>query len=206
MFDESIFCFNLTHFLVFDYVARPSIDDPELLLPNCACLAANYWSKCQKPWLWFSDDPKNQTFPKTSLHIGVILILSPASLIEHLHKSCSCCPLPVSFSLPLLPTAFCAWMTAMKHSLISTAIFQGTPNEKILPTFSLPYTAPHKCWQETAIPSLTFYRDLWTRTIPITDETFESAESEMVWRNLMAHNVSSILVLYSQTVRCTICP
>lgn len=93
---------------------------------------------------------------------------SPASLIEHLHESCSCCPLPVSFSLPLLPTAFCAWMTAMKRSLISTAIFQGTRNEKIVPTVSLPYTAPHKCWQETAIPSLTFYRDLWTRTIPIT--------------------------------------
>lgn len=192
---------------MFDCSARPSVDDPEPLRPHRACSTAYDWSsKCQKLWMWFCDDPRNHTFPKTSTHFGSILLVAPASLIEHLHESCFCSPPPVSFSLSLLSTAFCAWMTAMKHSLISTAIFQGTPNEKIVPTFSLPYIAPHKCWQETAIPSLTFYGELWTHTIPIKDKAFESAESEMVWRNLMTHNVASILALHSQTTRCTICP
>lgn len=98
-------------------------------------------------WSWLSEDPKTHTFPKKKMssHFSFIVIVSPASVIEQLHESCFYCPLPVSSSLSLLSPAFCTWMTAMKHSLISTAIFLGTPNEKILPTFSLPHTAPHKC-------------------------------------------------------------
>lgn len=42
--------------------------------------------------------------------------------------------------------------------------------------------------------------------IAITGGTFESAESGMVWRNLMTHNVASILALRGQAARCTICP
>lgn len=188
---------------MFHYFAGSSIDDPELLPPHFARSSAYDWSSqnCRCRMI-----PKITLSPKTSTHSGSILLLPPASLIEHLHESCFCSPPPVSFSLSLLSTAFCAWMTAMKHSLIFTAIFQGTPNEKILPTFSLQYTAPHKCWQETATPSLTFYGELWTHTIPIKDEAFDSAESERVWRNLMTHNVASILAPHSQATRCTICP
>lgn len=42
--------------------------------------------------------------------------------------------------------------------------------------------------------------------IPITGSAFESAQSAVVWRNLMTYNVASILALPSQAARCTICP
>lgn len=88
------------------------------------------------------------------LYIGSVPSASSSSLTNYLHKSSfSVCPACLSLLYP----ASCAWMTAVKHSLISSAIFWRTSNEKILPTFSfLCYTAQHKCWQETAVPSLTF--------------------------------------------------
>lgn len=80
---------------------------------------------------------------------------------------------PLAF--PLLPPTSClsltsspvwsAVKTAVKHNLISTAISQGNQNEKILPTFSLRcHTTHRKCWQETPVPSLTFYRALRTHS------------------------------------------
>lgn len=138
------------------------------------------------------------------LYVGSIPSASSSSLTNYSHKSSFSGVHCLFFSL--LYPASCAWMTAVKHSLISSAIFRRTPNEKILPTFSfLCYTAQHKCWQETAVPSLTFYRALWTHTISITGRAFESAESGIVWRNLMTH-IASILALHSQAARCTICP
>lgn len=84
----------------------------------------------------------------------------------------SICPLlPSAAFLSFLP-AWCSVKTAVKRSLISPATSQGNPNEKILPTFSSScHTTHHKCWQQTAVPSLTFCWGSWrhthTRTIPI---------------------------------------
>lgn len=81
------------------------------------------------------------------------------TLTEHLRlplfpSSCVSC---LSFSLFFLVCT--AVKTAVKHSLIS----QGNSNEKIQPTLSLCCrTAHYKCWQETAVLSLTFSRALRT--------------------------------------------
>lgn len=142
--------------------------------------------------------PFQRSWPVSSASLSILLHVSSSSNVYCLS---SLSPFPV----------WCAVKTAVKHSLISPAISQGNPNEKILPTFSFScHTAHHKCWQETAVTSLTFYSALrthtHTHTIPITGSVFESADSGMVWRDLMTHNVASILVLHGQATRCTICP
>lgn len=125
--------------------------------------------------------------------------------------------LPLLFLFSLLPVSSRAVKTAVKHGLISQTASEGNPSEKIPPTFSSScHTTSHKRWQETAVPSLTFYKALRahthahsqsrTHTFPITGSAFESAESGPVWRNLMTHNVASILALHGQATRCTICP
>lgn len=45
-----------------------------------------------------------------------------------------------------------------------------------------------------------------THIFAITGGAFESAQSRMVWRNVMTYNVTSILVLPGYAATCTICP
>lgn len=74
------------------------------------------------------------------------VVLSPWQDTRHTHAShLDLAPLNIpscrASSLLVLTSACCAGT-----GLISPAIFQGVPNEKILPTFSLPCHSPHcKC-------------------------------------------------------------
>lgn len=180
-----------------------------LTIPSLCVLVVHAWlltigsSKCPKLRVWFCDDPRNDTFSNTSTHFGSVLLVSPAS-------SLNICMNPVSpvhrLSLSLYP--FCPLHFVLGWQPWNTASFpQLFSREPQMKRYCQPFlsTAPHKCWQETTIPSLTFYGNS-EHTLPIKDEAFESAESEMMWRNLMTHNVVSILAVHSQTTRCTICP
>lgn len=120
--------------------------------------------------LWPWQDTKIHTCPhQTALppsHLRSVPSVINSLFCSSQHPSASALLLLSTACLSPSPfPAWCAVKTAVKHSLISPAISPGNPNEKILPTFSFScHTAHHKCWQETAVPSLTFYRALRTHT------------------------------------------
>lgn len=141
------------------------------------------------PWVFSIGHEQCLLHLLASSRIRPLLLLSTAIL--------SLSPFPV----------WCAVKTAVKHSLISPAISQWNPNEKILPTFSFScHINADKRLQYHLWPFTGLSEHTHTHTIPITGNAFESAESGVVWRNLMTHNVASILALHGQATRCTICP
>lgn len=66
----------------------------------------------------------------------------------------------------------------------------------------------HKCWQDSStIPDLLrSSQNTLTHIIAIISSAFDSAESGMVWKNLMMYNVTSIYSIPGQASRCTTCP
>lgn len=92
---------------------------------------------------------------------------SVISSLSYTPQHPSACPLLLSTArLSLSP--FPAWhavKTAVKRSLISPAIPRETQMKSYYQPFLSPATPLHyKCWQETAVPSLTFYRAIRTHT------------------------------------------
>lgn len=96
-------------------------------------------------------------------HLGSI----PLAISSHFHISQHHFAFPFLLflfsSLPDFLSPLFSWRQSWKAGSFPPAISPRNLNEKILPTFSpCCHTTHHKCWQETSVPSLTFYRALRT--------------------------------------------
>ncbi len=175
-------CFWLTDSIA--QVGLLSFSWPLVMIPSfCLSLVqlAAIYVMLQWIMLWLAHTPHKTAFTPRVCSIG-----HQQCLLHPKSSSSSHCCLPVSLSpFPV----WCAVKTAVKHSLISPAISLGNSNEKILPTFSFScHATRYKCWQETAVPSLTFYRALRIHTYTHNSYYWQCLWISRVWDGVKEFN------------------
>lgn len=156
----------ITTLIIFISVSELALSCPVFILQNlcdpvhCVCLVPG--TSVMLQWT-MSLTVCDLSFARCTHSPNSIRTLSPLHQTSRASASLNILLHAVFFLVPFL--ACSAVKTAVKHRLISRVISKGNPNENILPTFSLScHTAHHKCWQETAVPSLTFYSTLSTHS------------------------------------------
>lgn len=157
-------------------------------------------------WPWQDTHPRTHIVPhQTALTPWVRSIGHQQSF---LHLSASLCVSSSSFSL-FFPCMVCCGDSCETQPHFPS-YFPGKPKWK--DTTNLFFLLA-QCSQLMLTRDCSAISDLLqdsqnthAHTIPITGSAFESAKSWLVWRNLMTHNVASILALPGQATRCTICP